>query len=426
MRQAVLVSPEWRLLLRACASAGLTDADVASCHTDPSFDWQRLVRTASQHDIGPRLYHALRGCSLPDQAANAAMTVVESQYFATGLRNALLERELHRLLGHWRSAGVPAIVLKGSALTATVYLNRALRPMRDLDVLVQRSDMPRVEALMADSGYEIDPNQRDRTDWYYGNHYHLTFLKRSLGEGTVRCEVHWLIERPGRPFAIDTEGLWARAVTIGSGQHGLQVLSQEDTLLHLLLHVCKHRLVGGFRGFCDIAAVIASSGARLDWEQTCRRAAEWRIANLVYVPLLVTDRLLNAGVPAGIAAALAGPGVDERLIDAAIAEALTERVSAALFPEFLALCYGGSMVERTRTVRRVLARSSSRSDRVRRPWSSYPGRLRHVLGTYGAQLWRFSRQRRQVMAEVDRRKRLAAWLTPFSDDQPAVARTPAS
>ena len=275
---------------------------------------------------------------------------------------------------------------------------------------------------MAGSGYEIDPNQRERTDWYYGHHYHLTFQKRSAGAGTVSCEVHWLLERPGRPFDIDTEGLWARAVTVKAGQHDIQVLSPEDTLLHLSLHICKHRLAGGFRGFCDIAAVLASSGTRFDWDQMCRRAIEWRVADLVYVPLVVADRLLGAGVPPAVAARLAGSTIDEPLIDAAIAEALTERVSAALFPEFLALCYSGSVAERTRTVQRVLARSTSRSEQTRPSWSYYPGRLRHVLRMYGAQLWRFARQRKQVMAEVDRQKRLAAWLSPFTDSQSAVAR----
>lgn len=424
MQHDALVSAEWRLLLRACAGADLTDADVASCHADPSFDWQRLVRTASQHDIGPRLYHAIRRCSLPNDAAIAAVAAMESQYYATGLRNALLERELHALLGHWRSAGIPAIVLKGAALTATVYSNRALRPMRDLDLLVHRSDMPRVEALMAESGYELEPCQRDRADWYYGHNYHLGFLKQGLDGRTVTCEVHWLLERPGRPFAIDTDGLWARAVAVASGPQMMHVLSPEDTLLHLSLHVCKHGLRGGFRGFSDIATFINAAGPSFDWEQTCRRAAEWRIAALVYVPLLVADRLLNAGLPAGIAPALAGEDVDERLIDAAIAEALVERVGAALFPEFLTLCYGGSVAERARTVRQVLARSDSGSGQVRSAWSAYPRRLRHVLGTYGAQLWHFWRQRKQVMAEVDRRKRLAAWLAPFSDDH-AMGRSAA-
>src|SRR6476469_2521306 len=121
MQHAVSLSPEWRLLLRACAGPGLTDADLASCQTGGMpFDWEGLARTASQHDIGPRLYQSLRACPLPDAAAGAAIAVVEAHYYATGLRNALLERELHRILADWRAAAVPAIVLKGSALTATV------------------------------------------------------------------------------------------------------------------------------------------------------------------------------------------------------------------------------------------------------------------------------------------------------------------
>ena len=424
MHQALATSPEWQLLLRACAAAGRTGAD-GGCdrNRDASIDWERLIRIATQHDIGPRLYDSIRSNPLPDAAARTAVAVVESQYYATGLRNALLDQELHRLLADWQSAGVPAIVLKGAALTATAYRNRALRPMRDLDVLVHRSDMPVVKDLLARAGYEIDPNQRDRIQWYDRHHYHLAFEKPGASERRVRCEVHWQLERPGRRFAIDTEGLWARAVSVRSGQHDIAVLSPEDTLLHLSLHVCKHRLAGGFRGFCDIAAVIAASGPCFVWEQACRRAEDWEIADLIYVPLVVTARLLHAPVPSGVITRLARGADDERLIGAATDEALADRVSAALFPELFALCYGASVAERTRTVRRVLTRSARPPVGVRAGWSYYPGRLGHVVRTYGAQLWRFSQQRQQAMAEADRQKRLAAWLTPFDDNHVAAAES---
>ena len=120
-----------------------------------------------------------------DHLTDEARARLEAQYFATAIRNALLATELASLLRGLRSIGTPAVVLKGAALVGTVYRNAALRPMRDIDLLVRPDDLPAVETLFEESGYTLDDGHRAHKEWYYTRHYHLTFHKRLAGGPTV-------------------------------------------------------------------------------------------------------------------------------------------------------------------------------------------------------------------------------------------------
>ncbi len=314
------------------------------------------------------------------------------------------------------------VILKGAALAGTVYRNAALRPMRDIDLLVPADDLPAVETLFEESGYTLDDGHRARKDWYYRRHYHLTFHKRLAGGPTVYCDVHWRLDRVGRPFAIDVDGLWARSLPAAIGDAEARVLSPEDLLLHLCLHACKHRLVGGFRALCDIAETVRRLGPQLDWEQVRTRAGEWRIDEFVYVPLRLVQELLEVDVPAPFMSALRSSTTDEDLLEAATAEVLTDRVGAALFPDFHDLCHGRSLGARARALRKVfdpgaIARRYDLEPGTTNVYWYYPRRFKDIATTYGPRLWRFSRQPGEAASKAAAQARLAEWLAPFSNER---------
>jgi hypothetical protein len=423
MRIAVALSAEWRLLLRACAAAPQTRAATLSLQQfdDGSVDWAQFADRASEHDIGPLVYHNTRRYSLPDGGARQALARLKAQYCATAIRNALVYRELAALLGALRADNKPVVVLKGAALTATVYRNLALRPMGDVDLLIRRDDLSEVEKLFERFGYTLEDDYREHKEWYRTHHYHLTFRRKITAAFTMYCEVHWRIDRPTQHFAIDMNGVWGRVAAASFDGLDLLVMSPEDLLLHLCLHICKHRLVGGFRAFCDIAATIRHYGPSLDWEQVRTRAMEWRIGPFVYVPLRVVQQLLEVEVPASVLQGIVAEDFDDRLVVAAITEALEKRVSADLFTRFFDLRYG-SVAERGLVLRGVFSRAAI-ADRYGLPPGSrqiywyYPTRLKGVTFDYAAELWRFVRRGRQTISQAESRSQLSKWLAPLQDDR---------
>ena len=73
-------------------------------------------------------------------------------YLENAARNLRLYDNLCKVLKILRRDGIPVIVLKGAHLAELVYGNRALRFMGDLDLLVQKDDVMRVDALLIEMG----------------------------------------------------------------------------------------------------------------------------------------------------------------------------------------------------------------------------------------------------------------------------------
>src|SRR4030095_1722650 len=91
----------------------------------------------------------------------------------------------------------------------------------------------------------------------------------------IPAELHWRLDPPGFPFRVDVEALWRRAVPTRVADVDVLGLAPEDLILHLCTHVCRHRFRSGLIALCDIAAVTAYYGDRIDWPRLEARAAAW-------------------------------------------------------------------------------------------------------------------------------------------------------
>jgi len=103
-------------------------------------DWEDLLRTSALHGVTPLLYHRLTtfhtGIPIPAEVVRE----LRCSYLRNAGRNMHLYHELGKVLGRLRQADIPVIALKGAHLAEAVYGNIALRPMNDVDLLVQTED----------------------------------------------------------------------------------------------------------------------------------------------------------------------------------------------------------------------------------------------------------------------------------------------
>jgi hypothetical protein len=415
---------EWQMLI-AGSKLEPTDADCRYIEKELSagmVDWDRVADRAFQHDIAPLMHRSLQRLSRTHPAP-AAFEKLKSAYLANAARNSLLFRELQLLLRELQERQKPVIVLKGAALVETVYRDRGLRPMSDVDLLIRKEDLIEVENIMFSLGYALNEKQRNRKEWYYAHYHHFEFRKRISPSFAVCCEIHWCLEPPTRPFPIDMEGVWKRATVASITTVPALVMCPEDLLVFLCLHTCKHRLIGGFRSFCDIAEVVRRYGQEMDWNQVIRRSSEWQINTFVYVPLTLATQLLGAEIPAWIMQTLASCEVDDRLLDAAAARVFEDRLSRTLFPQFFQLRHGRSFSERASVIRELFSRDAIATRYAVSPepntmYRYYPRRLKDLMIDYGAEVCRFIRLGRQATEKAKDRERLSAWLAPFADHDP--------
>jgi hypothetical protein len=229
-------------------------------------DWDVLVHAAERHGLAPLLYAHHRSGSLP--LPPRAASQVRALYLRHRRANAIRLQALSEILDAFGAADVSAWILKGPALIALVYGDPALRPMSDLDLLVDPADASRAQELLRELGYRA-ASVHARDFW---RHHHLPPATGWRDGVLVQVELHLdalpadgratleLGERRESPtvFAIDGR----RVCTLGP----------HEFLWHLCEHLvgvlpCAMRLIGA----ADVVAYAGAFAERLDWDRMRRQ-----------------------------------------------------------------------------------------------------------------------------------------------------------
>jgi putative nucleotidyltransferase-like protein len=416
-------SPEWQVIL-ASTQMPVTDEarrTITQALAHPSFDWDRFTARVCAHGVAPLVAAQLQKMAMMDHLPPHVRAFLQSAYYRNAARNTLLFGVVQEVLQACHHRGIAVILLKGAALAETVYPHPAVRPMGDIDLLVRPEALEAVDDSLTALGYRFVDHGRPKAYWR-AQHYHLTFQPPPVAPLVVSIEVHWALERASRPFRIDLDGLWQRAMPATIAGIKTRILAPEDQLLHLCVHLCKHAGIssadGGLswrlRALSDLVAVLSCTGPTFDWEACVRRAQAWGVTSYIYIPLALTCELSGVRIPASALAALQPPGFDARLLGWARDELLDD--PGPLLPNLLRLWGGKGLRQRTAVVRKVLspavlARRYDATPTVR--YGYYPRRLWDLVRRYGPVLWRLIRRDPVLIAQAERKAQLAAWLYPF-------------
>jgi hypothetical protein len=93
-------------------------------------------------------------------------------------------------------------------------------------------------------------------------------------------------------------GVWERTQPVRIADVKALALSPEDLLLHLCVHTAYHGYAWGLKPLCDVAAVLAHYGDRIDWEVLLRHVEDSGIDPGACWALPLARRMLAADVPA--------------------------------------------------------------------------------------------------------------------------------
>jgi hypothetical protein len=220
-----------------------------------------LLVAIEAEQVGP-LLHWLIGADLAI-VAPAVAGALRDTYHRTARRNLLLLSELAACLRALTAAEVPVIVLKGAALTETVYDNVALRPMGDVDVLVRASDLATTRRTLEALGYALaamETHPGALAD------YENELTLRKPGHRDTLVDVHWsLFDSPYYQTRIAMDWFWDSARTASIAGVPSLVLGPEALTIHLCGHLALHHMATGLLWWHDIAAVLERYRDAMDW-----------------------------------------------------------------------------------------------------------------------------------------------------------------
>jgi hypothetical protein len=144
------VNSELRDRLLDIAATALEDREFPSW-LDESTDWQELFDAAAAHGLLPlalRAYKRSNGHAEPERSPAQDRVLVAARYM-------LLLHRFRQIVDTLRSAGIPAIALKGPLLAETIYPDPLLRPFSDLDILCRESDWTAAHNVLIKLGFTL-------------------------------------------------------------------------------------------------------------------------------------------------------------------------------------------------------------------------------------------------------------------------------
>jgi hypothetical protein len=199
------------------------------------------------------------------------------------------------LLAALAEVGVTAMPFKGAALAALYYDDPLVRPLADLDILIQKADLKRSLAVLQQLGYYF--YSRSAEDEVYLRGERKTNIWAP--DNVHPVELHYTLREEYAGVGYDLAGMmWANSARRPYWQGSSAVIANTPTLLH---HVCAHAtsdlLIQRARllHLDDIGRLVAQMDEG-DW-QVFATAVSPKAARFVYPSLDFASRYAQVVIP---------------------------------------------------------------------------------------------------------------------------------
>lgn len=249
---------------------------------DTSAEVEALHAAAEAHGVSGLLWQ-----TLADGRAAELRSALEPGVRAAATRDLFVRRDLQAVTAALASAGVPAVLLKGTALAYTVYPQPWMRPRVDTDVLVNHGDVPAASRVLGSIGYvrsdalstgELVSHQLafERTDTHGVHHVidlHWKVLNPQVVANALSFDDLWRDSQPVTAIGPDARVPPAIASLALACVHRLAHHQGNDRLIWLYdVHLLTQALTAGdWAALAELACGRGIAGFCLDGLRSARR-----------------------------------------------------------------------------------------------------------------------------------------------------------
>ncbi|MBC3784078.1 nucleotidyltransferase family protein [Spirosoma utsteinense] len=190
-------STEIALLLLACSaapSAGKTETVrlFLERHTP---DWDRLLNLASYHRLTPLLYRAFQEVS---SVPGSFLSTLRQECLLITTDNLIKLREYHRVAALLDEQAIEHVAFKGIYLAEHSYPERGLRPIGDMDILVDGNDLYKAIGILATDGYQAGDKYKAYLEHPEGviwdELHEISLFKPYFNTSRFDIDLHWRVD----------------------------------------------------------------------------------------------------------------------------------------------------------------------------------------------------------------------------------------
>jgi len=340
-------------------------------------DTKRFLDLSRREGTSPLLYRILKGHSLINIFPSFVQDSLKKSYLITFTYNTVLMHDLSTLLASLEEEEIRTVVLKGPALLERIYPDIGVRPVMDIDLLLCNGE-DKAGKVFEDLGYRL-----------------ISDRPRIYDNGRTILDIHKEIDSFTRlgPISytpkLNTTSLWEDGHPWREGFESVRILSAEDEVLTLSIHLLKHsflRLIW----YIDIIKVIEKNPC-LKWERLGERARVAGLERLLY-DVLFNLRENFGLVPEGFLSEIRPQKLG--LIERGIMKRILSNQRSEGYGDLLYILAIPGLLKKVLFAKDILFPSWEKMveiSRVRSPYLYYPRRISGLLVMMGNALLNYIR-----------------------------------
>ena len=292
------------LLIEALRITNSLRLDEPTFDLSGEVDWGELLHHADGHSLTPLLFNVWGNAGQLDVLPEVSRTRMEQTYTDNAARNENIRHELldvHEIL---TNATIPHVVLKGWPLVERLYAAPSERVLYDHDLLVPAEAAKRGQRALLAAGFRPRPT---KDEW---NEKHLPPVWRNddyqwddylFDPNYPRpVELHTALwERGWRGLHVKPlTGLWSRVQERNVAGNTMQVLSDEDQIIHLSVHFAEHLVQREARlnQLLDLARLLRTA-VDANWDDILERAGQGNVVRFVFASISLAEQIFGASLP---------------------------------------------------------------------------------------------------------------------------------
>ncbi|MDD5155012.1 MAG: nucleotidyltransferase family protein [Candidatus Omnitrophica bacterium] len=278
-----LYSPETKLLLDVLCGRAFSKSD--------KINYARLVKLAENHDLAALIFYRLQGCGL--QLPEINYSLLKSRYIKNIRANLRLWNEFLQINSEFEKNNIDMAPIKGIDILARFYPELDLRSMVDIDILVREEQLQRVQNALCALGYHKELFNL-KEDYWRKQQCHIVFHNKNR----ITVEAHWALDFK-RDNRVILPKLWKRMNKKEISGHKINLLSPEDAIFSLALHLRRYGTILSLKQVFDAARIIKES-AGFDWGYMLQESKNGKIQATLYFILIQITLFTQTNIPADV------------------------------------------------------------------------------------------------------------------------------
>ena len=276
-----------------------------------NINWEKVFEYAMRNKVLYVLFRNLQDCELDKYIPESLKKLLEDSMRCNVIRNNAKFLELEIICKKLEENNIKIVPVKGAYMIDNIYQNRAIRTTNDIDALIRKSDIPKLDHIMQELGYSSD-----KYDAVTGE-----FVKRSSVERMLyKTKMYNLlpyVKVLQQPIDMKVMFDFSHSLDFGLSSEPVQEMIESSHLEnyirmmlpeHYFIHMCCHHYreashvewmkIGkdlNLIKFCDVREFILHKMNDERLKNAIEFAKKYNLENAVYFVLYYLDIIYGDG-----------------------------------------------------------------------------------------------------------------------------------